>query len=47
MNLIVMGVPVKSVLGKIFTGSATEKVIGKAECTVLIVKGDESISSTV
>jgi nucleotide-binding universal stress UspA family protein len=33
-----MGVPVKSMLGKIFTGSATEKVIGKAECTVLIVK---------
>jgi nucleotide-binding universal stress UspA family protein len=46
-NLIVMGMPVKSALGKIFTGSATEQVIGKAECAVLIVKGDKSISSTV
>lgn len=47
VNLIVMGMPVKSALGKIFTGSATEKVIGKAECAVLIVKGDETISATV
>lgn len=47
VNLIVMGMPVKSALGKIFTGSATEKVIGKAECAVLIVKGDDTVSATV
>jgi nucleotide-binding universal stress UspA family protein len=42
VDLIVMGIPVKSALEKIFTGSATEKVIGTAGCAVLIVKGSES-----
>lgn len=47
IDLIVMGVPVKTVLEKIFTGSATEKVIGNAGCAVLIVKGEASVSATV
>ena len=42
VDLIVMGIPVKSVLEKFFTGSATEKVIGNAGCAVLIIKGAES-----
>jgi len=37
-----MGIPVKTALQKIFTGSATEQVIGKAGCAVLIVKGEDS-----
>lgn len=41
-DLIVMGIPVKSAFQKIFSGSATEQVIGKAGCAVLIVKGDDS-----
>jgi len=47
VDLIVMGMPVKSELGKFFTGSATEKVIGTAGCAVLIVKGEASVSATV
>jgi nucleotide-binding universal stress UspA family protein len=47
VDLIVMGVPVKTTLEKIFTGSATEKVIGTAGCAVLIVKGEASVSATV
>ncbi len=47
VDLIVMGIPVKSALEKIFTGSATEKVIGTAGCAVLIVKGEASVSATV
>lgn len=42
VDLIVMGIPVKTALKKIFTGSATEQVIGKAGCAVLVVKGGES-----
>ena len=42
VDLIVMGIPVKTALQKIFTGSATEQVIGKAGCAVLIVKGEDS-----
>ncbi len=42
VDLIVMGIPVKAALKKIFTGSATEQVIGHAGCAVLIVKGEES-----
>lgn len=42
MDLIVMGIPVKSTFQKIFSGSATEQVIGKAGCAVLIVKGEDS-----
>ncbi|MGC2063495.1 MAG: universal stress protein [Thermodesulfovibrionales bacterium] len=41
-DLIVMGIPMKSAIQKIFSGSATEQVIGKAGCAVLIVKGEES-----
>lgn len=41
-DLIVMGIPVKSAFQKIFSGSATEQVIGKAGCAVLIVKGEDS-----
>jgi len=41
-DLIVMGIPVKSAFQKIFSGSATEQVIGKAGCAVLIVKGDDA-----
>lgn len=41
VDLIVMGTPVKTALQKIFTGSATEQVIGKAGCAVLIVKGED------
>jgi hypothetical protein len=47
VDLIVMGMPVKSELGKFFTGSATEKVIGTAGCAVLIAKGEASVSATV
>lgn len=42
VDLIVMGIPVKTAFQKIFTGSATEQVIGKAGCAVLIVKGSAS-----
>ncbi|MBI4688543.1 MAG: universal stress protein [Nitrospirae bacterium] len=42
VDLIAMGIPVKTALQKIFSGSATEQVIGKAGCAVLIVKGEES-----
>lgn len=42
IDLIVMGIPVKTAFEKIFTGSATEQVIGNAGCAVLIVKGEES-----
>lgn len=42
VDLIVMGISAKTALQKIFTGSATEQVIGNAGCAVLIVKGDES-----
>jgi nucleotide-binding universal stress UspA family protein len=42
VDLIVMGISVKPALGKFFTGSSTEKVIGSAGCAVLIVKGAES-----
>lgn len=42
VDLIVMGIPVKKALQKIFTGSAAEQVIGNAGCAVLIVKGGES-----
>jgi nucleotide-binding universal stress UspA family protein len=42
VDLIVMGIPVKSAFQKIFSGSATEQVIGKAGCAVLIVKGADS-----
>lgn len=42
IDLIVMGIPVKSAIQKIFSGSATEQVIGNAGCAVLIVKGGES-----
>ncbi|HXX58985.1 MAG TPA: universal stress protein [Thermodesulfovibrionales bacterium] len=47
VDLIVMGMPVKSELGKFFTGSATEKVIGTAGCAVLVAKGEASVSATV
>ena len=47
VDLIVMGIPVKTALDKMFTGSATEKVIGTAGCAVLIVKGEASIPATV
>ncbi|HMK61191.1 MAG TPA: universal stress protein [Dissulfurispiraceae bacterium] len=47
VDLIVMGIPVKTAIEKIFTGSATEKVIGTAGCAVLVVKGDVSVSATV
>lgn len=47
VDLIVMGVPVKTAFEKIFTGSATEKVIGTAGCAVLVVKGVGSVSATV
>lgn len=47
VDLIVMGIPVKTAFEKIFTGSATEQVIGKAGCAVLIVKGEDSVSATV
>lgn len=47
VDLIVMGIPVKGAIKKIFTGSATEQVIGKAGCAVLIVKGEGSVSATV
>ncbi len=47
VDLIVMGIPVKTALEKIFTGSATEKVIGTAGCAVMIVKGDDSVVATV
>lgn len=47
VDLIVMGIPVKTALEKFFTGSATEKVIGTAGCAVLIVKGESSVSATV
>jgi nucleotide-binding universal stress UspA family protein len=47
VDLIVMGIPVKTTLEKFFTGSATEKVIGTAGCAVLIVKGEGSVSATV
>lgn len=42
IDLIVKGIPVKTALQKIFTGSATEQVIGNSGCAVLIVKGGES-----
>jgi uncharacterized protein len=42
VDLIVMGIPVKSAFQKIFSGSATEQVIGKAGCAVLIIKGEDS-----
>jgi len=42
VDLIVMGVPVISGVKKLFSGSATEQVIGKAGCAVLIVKGGEA-----
>jgi nucleotide-binding universal stress UspA family protein len=42
-----MGIPVKTTIDKIFTGSATEKVVGNAGCSVLIVKGESSVSATV
>ncbi len=38
VDLIVMGIPVKTALKKIFTGSATEQVIGHAGCAVLVVR---------
>lgn len=41
VDLVVMGIPVKGAVKKIFTGSATEQVIGKAGCAVLIVKGGD------
>lgn len=47
VDLIVMGIPVKTELGKVFTGSATEKVIGTAGCAVLVVKGEASIRASV
>jgi len=47
VDLIIMGIPVKTAIDKIFTGSATEKVIGNAGCSVLIVKGESSVSATV
>jgi hypothetical protein len=46
VDLIVMGIPVKSALQKIFSGSATEQVIGKAGCAVLVLKGGE-LAATV
>lgn len=42
VDLIVMGIPVKNAFQKIFTGSATEQVIGNTGCAVMIVKGGES-----
>lgn len=42
IDLIVMGLPVKKALQKLFTGSAAEQVIGNAGCAVLIVKGISS-----
>lgn len=42
MDLIVMGTFGKSGIRKMLMGSSTEKVIGKAGCAVLIVKGKES-----
>jgi hypothetical protein len=47
VDLIIMGIPVKTVIDKMFTGSATEKVIGNAGCSVLVVKGESSVSATV
>ena len=46
IDLIVMGIPVISGVKKLFSGSATEQVIGKAGCAVLIVRGGEE-SATV
>ncbi len=45
VDLIVMGIPVKTTLQKIFSGSATEQVIGKAGCAVLVVKGGEAAAT--
>jgi len=47
VDLIIMGIPVKTTIDKIFTGSATEKVVGNAGCSVLVVKGESSASATV
>lgn len=47
VDLIVIGIPVKTALQKIFTGSATEQVIGNAGCALLIVKGIGVIPATV
>lgn len=47
VDLIVMGIPVKTAFQKIFTGSATEQVIGNAGCAVLIVKGEDKSPATV
>jgi hypothetical protein len=45
VDLIVMGIPVKTAFQKVFSGSATEQVIGNAGCAVLIVKGDKTPAS--
>jgi hypothetical protein len=45
VDLIVMGMPGKSGIEKMFIGSATEKVIGAAGCAVLVVKGGVSPST--
>lgn len=47
VDLIVMGIPVKTALQKVFSGSATEQVIGNAGCAVLIVKGEGATRATV
>ncbi|HTZ17983.1 MAG TPA: universal stress protein [Dissulfurispiraceae bacterium] len=47
VDLIIMGIPVKTAISKIFSGSATEKVVGNAGCSVLVVKGEGSVSATV
>jgi nucleotide-binding universal stress UspA family protein len=47
VDLIIMGIPVKTAIDKLLTGSATEKVIGNAGCSVLVVKGESSVSATV
>lgn len=47
VDLIVMGISGKKWLEKLFTGSATEKVIGNAGCAVLVVKGEEIKPATV
>lgn len=46
-DLIVMGKSGKKWLEKLFTGSATEKVISNAGCAILVVKGTGTSSATV
>lgn len=47
VDLVVMGISGKKWLEKLFTGSSTEKVLGKAGCAVLVVKGEGAKPATV